>query len=158
MRIALAALLAVALFVADAQPIGEPAPLFVQTPPIQIDQPPVPERPTSITGVATWFDARRNGQSSWYTRKGITFYAAAGPAVRALLGKPNGHFYRVEIPLRVCATLTGKCITVILTDWCSCHKGHPTAEKAIDLAPAAFKALGIPLSRGIAQVTVERIP
>ncbi len=128
------------------------------------DQPPVPETPPAadptLKGVATWYG--QPGQygvpaNTWYTRKGIANYAAAGPALRAFLGKPNSHFYKVNYPVEVCSNKTGRCVVVAVVDWCGCSKGLPS-EKVIDLAPAVFLALGLPLSRGIMSVTIRRLP
>lgn len=120
---------------------------------------PSPSQPVkSVRGVASWYDATRN--NAWYTREtkwgpAIEYYAAAGPAVRELIGDDNPYHehYAVDVTNR----LNGWRIRVIIVDWCSCSSGHP-GEKAIDLSPAAFKALGLSLGRGIAPVTITLLP
>ena len=111
-----------------------------------------------MLGVASWYDATKN--NAWYTRETkwgprIHYYAAAGPAARALIGDDNPYHehYEVDVTNRI----TGITIRVTIVDWCSCSKGKP-GEKAIDLSPDAFKALGLPLSRGIAPVTITLLP
>lgn len=111
-----------------------------------------------IHGVATWYDASKN--HAWYTRETkwgprIEYYAAAGPAVRALIGDDNPYHehYTVDVTNR----LNGRRIRVVIVDWCSCSSGRPW-EKAIDLSPAAFQALGLSLGRGIAPVTISLLP
>jgi len=111
-----------------------------------------------VNGVASWYDATKN--HAWYTREtkwgpSIAYYAAAGPAVRALIGDDNPYHehYAVDVTNR----MNGWRIRVIIVDWCSCSSGHK-GEKAIDLSPAAFEALGLHLSRGIAPVTITLLP
>ena len=157
------ALMAVALFVGDAAPVV--APPTVEREPVMVDQPPTP-KPTTLTGVASWYGLPGTSRPTvaWYTRanefgKPFRFYAAAGPALRAFLGKAGNHFYHVHHRVEVCATVNGlvSCIIADVVDWCGCSRGNPH-EKAIDLSPAAFQALGVPLSRGIVKVTIRRIP
>lgn len=111
-----------------------------------------------VNGVATWYDASKN--HAWYTREtalgpSIEYYAAAGPAVRDLIGDDNP--YHEHYTAYVTNRKTGRTIRVTIVDWCSCSSGRPW-EKAIDLSPAAFQALGLPLSRGIAPVTISLLP
>ena len=111
-----------------------------------------------VNGVASWYDATKN--NAWYTRETkwgprVEYYAAAGPAVRALIGDDNP--YHEHYTAYVTHRKTGRTIKVIIVDWCSCSSGRP-GEKAIDLSPAAFQALGLPLSRGIAPVTISLLP
>lgn len=109
---------------------------------------------THVNGIATWFDAERKGQSTWYTRAGITNYAAAGPALRNVK-----HFawgvepYQVEITV----LKTGRTALVWVVDWCQCSKGEDD-ERLIDLAPAVWDLLGVDLSRGVMDVNVEVLP
>lgn len=113
-----------------------------------------PPRPKAV-GLATWFDAERGGQSSWYSRAGIELYVAAGPALRALFGRPNGHFYRVNYPVRVCSTTTKICVRAQVVDWCSClGRPGPKDNRLADLSPALFQALGAPLSRGVQSISI----
>jgi hypothetical protein len=160
LRIAVAA---VALILATAgmtpAQLTEPAPTYYDGRPIA-NEPEIstPEPLRSIDGVATWYDATKN--NAWYTRVTkwgpiIHYYAAAGPAARALIGDDNPYHEHYEVD--VTNRLNGRRIRVTIVDWCSCSSGRDW-EKAIDLSPAAFKALGLPLSRGIAPVTITLLP
>jgi hypothetical protein len=116
-----------------------------------------PPTPPGVVGISTWFDASKN--SAWYTRKTtlgdpIVFYAAAGPKLRDYLGDPDP--YLEKYPVLITNVKNGRTILVVVVDWCSCSKGGQQ-EKLIDLSPAAFVALGVPLSRGIQKVYV-RLP
>ena len=85
------------------------------------------------------------GTASWYPAGSTD--AAAGPALRAMLGKGwRGATVRVCNAQRACTAVT-------LTDWCQCYRGTDT-ERLIDLPIDAFRALA-PLSRGLVMVTVE---
>lgn len=141
------ALLIAALVLSCALPSGLSSP----TPPEPCSSP--AEEPSSllISGIATWFDATRNGQTSWYTRKGIIFYAAAGPALRKALG---GYRWRQTFQIRITNPATGGYAVAIVADWCECSKGQKD-ERVIDLSPALFAALGVPLSRGVQRVEIE---
>jgi hypothetical protein len=113
----------------------------------------------SANGIASFYDATKN--NAWYTRgdKPTLFYAAAGPALRALCkgcdfkwGKPP---YRVLITNRT----NGRSIVAWVVDWCQCSKGKN--QKLIDLAPAAWAAVAGPeysMSRGLLKVKVEVLP
>lgn len=124
--------------------------------------------PTALKGVATWYGQPGTSKPTvaWYTRpneysnKPFRFYAAAGPALRAFLGKPNGHFYHVHYRLLVTNPATNTTIVVDLVDWCGCRGNEPgkADDKVIDLSPAAFQALGVPLSRGLQTVIIEELP
>jgi hypothetical protein len=97
---------------------------------------------------------------AWYTRKSkwgdpVEYYAAAGPALRDLLGDSNP--YHEHYPIRVTNVATGRSIIAVVVDWCSCSSGGKQ-EKLVDLSPAAFKALGASLGRGILKVEVELLP
>ena len=87
--------------------------------------------PVRLEGTASWY--------SWHPGE-----AAAGPALRQLLGDWRGH------EVRVCAA--GRCVMVRLTDWCQCYRGT-SHERVIDLSASVFARLE-PLSRGLAHVTV----
>lgn len=119
--------------------------------------------PLILEGRATWYDARKNG--AWFTerpRPGAAgrnqegapyrFYAAAGPALRAARDFRWGK-EPYEVILR--NPKTGKEITVTVVDWCQCYGGETGNERLIDLAPDAFKALGMPLSRGVQRVELR---
>lgn len=153
---ALLALLLVAALAVPARLAIAPTPACpivasASTPPLlPVDQPPVPSvAPLTLTGIATWYDAERHGMSSWYTRKGIEFYGAAGPELRALVS----HRYLGRYRVLVTAKQTGRAVLVWVVDWCSCHGAG--RERLIDLAPSVWTALDMPLSRGIMSVTVE---
>lgn len=100
-----------------------------------------------IKGRATWYDASRN--NAWFTEKPrvnaadrnqdgapYEFYAAAGPALRAL--KP---FKWGKKPYQVIVenVRNGRAIIATVVDVCQCREGKN--EKLIDLAPEAFLAL-----------------
>ena len=160
-RLAIAATAASFAAGATATPAG--------TPPAPYDQPPTPSAapaaPRTITGVASWYGRTGKGHwgeptVAWYTREtkygpAIEYYAAAGPAARELIGDDNP--YHEHYPVRVTNRMNGRSIWVIIVDWCSCSSGHK-GEKAIDLSPAAFQALGAPLSRGILPVDITLLP
>ena len=135
-------------------PYAYPAPTAIATP---------IATPSSIVGVATWYgNVRKWGEPTvaWYTRKSkwgdpVEYYAAAGPALRDLLGDSNP--YHEHYPIRVTNVATGRSIIAVVVDWCSCSSGGKQ-EKLVDLSPAAFKALGASLGRGILKVEVELLP
>jgi hypothetical protein len=153
-------------------PLTNPQPASAPLPPLPIvlaDQPPVPPAPKKIelSGVASWFDARKN--SAWYTRttqwfKGTLNYAAAGQELRRMIEamKP-GHRYWRKTPVlaKITNAKTGISLIVYITDTCGCYSGTPkdrSDDKIIDLSPQVFQSLGVPLGRGIQQVTVELLP
>ena len=93
-----------------------------------------PVRPAhGLSGVATWFRAPKGT-------------AAAGPALRASLGKS----WRGSV-VRVCSG--GRCVRVRLTDWCACgpRHGQPTL---VDLGADSFARLA-PLSAGVVDVVIR---
>ncbi len=120
-------------------------------------QPAEPTAP-SATGIASWYgNPRRYGEPAiaWYTRTSpwgepVEFYAAAGPELRRLLGDQNP--YHEHYPVTITNPATGQTIEATVVDWCGCNTGR--REKLIDLSPAAFEALGVPLWRGIQRVEV----
>ena len=107
-----------------------------------------------VKGIATWFDAERHGQTTWYTRAGYDLYSAAGPALRELLG---GYRYRQRFQIEIWSKKTGERFRIWVVDWCSCSKGKPR-ERLIDLAPLVFTKIGVPLSRGVQTVYVRVVP
>jgi len=110
-------------------------------------------------GVATWYDATRNG--AWYTQE-----PRRGAASRNQDGAPYALYAAVygwrwgdqPYQLRVCRRddPAQRCVIVTVVDWCSCSRQRP-GWRAIDLAPAAFARLA-PLGRGVIPVTIERWP
>ena len=108
----------------------------------------------SVVGKATWYDATKN--NAWYTRgdKPTLFYAAAGPALRALKDFRWG-----KQPYRIIVEnlKNGKAIVAWVVDWCQC-RGQTNNEKLVDLSPAAFVALGVDLNRGVQRVRVTVLP
>lgn len=106
------------LFDGESAPVAEP-----------------PSPPATLTGVASWY----------YWQKDE---AAAGPALRELLGKD----WRGK---RVRVTAGDNSVVVRLTDWCQCHWKDPS-ERIIDLDVRSFAQLAS-ASRGIVKVTVERV-
>jgi len=115
---------------------------------------PVVEPLLSVKGKATWFDAQRDGQSTWYVREGYQFYAAAGPALRALKDFRWG-----KKPYRIIVEnlKNGKAVVAWVVDWCQC-RGQTGNEKLVDLSRAAFVALGVPLGNGVQRVRVTVLP
>jgi rare lipoprotein A (peptidoglycan hydrolase) len=84
-----------------------------------------------VSGIASWFATGPDG-----------LYAAAGPALRAMLGpKWRGRYVTVSAGAR-------RSIRVRINDWCGCPGG-----RLIDLADEAFARLAA-LSRGLIRVTV----
>jgi hypothetical protein len=108
----------------------------------------------SVKGKATWFDAQRGGQSTWYVREGYQFYAAAGPALRKIKDFRWG-----KKPYRIIVEnlKNGRAIVAWVVDWCQC-RGQTNNEKLVDLSPAAFAALGVPLGNGVQKVRVTVLP
>lgn len=109
---------------------------------------------TSTIGKATWYDATKN--NAWYTRgdKPTLFYAAAGPALRHIKDFRWG-----KKPYRIIVEnlKNGKAIVAWVVDWCQC-RGQTNNEKLVDLSPAAFVALGVPLKNGVQKVRVTVLP
>lgn len=109
---------------------------------------------TSTIGKATWYDATKN--NAWYTRgdKPTLFYAAAGPALRQIKDFRWG-----KKPYRIIVEnlKNGKAIVAWVVDWCQC-RGQTNNEKLLDLSPAAFEALGVPLKNGVQKVRVTVLP
>ena len=108
----------------------------------------------SVKGKATWFNAERGGQSTWYVREGYKFYAAAGPALRKIRDFRWG-----KKPYRIIVEnlKNGKAIVAWVVDWCQC-RGQTGNEKLVDLSPAAFVALGVDLKMGVQKVRVTVLP
>lgn len=127
-----------------APTIPEPTPI-IQTEP----------NPT-IRGRATWFDAERDGQSAWYTRDGLHMYGAAGPALRKIIRHKWGNRYRVIVTSKQ----TGIGVVVWVVDFCECRGGDDdkSNDRLIDLAPAVWDAMGVPLWKGVTGVTIEVLP
>ena len=146
MRIALVILLVLGACSKPA-PTAEPTALYV---PQLLTEPRTPTLyETPLFGTATWFDAERGNQTTWYTRKGITLYGAAGPGLRALVPDRWKQNYGVAITFLA----TGVTVNVRVVDWCSCtgtkRRGD---ERLIDLAPAVWRAAGYPLGYGVADI------
>lgn len=106
--------------------------------------------PVDLIGVASWFDAKRNGQSTWYTRAGVKYYAAAGPALRAV---KNFTYGMNPYPIKITNLKNGRSVVALVVDWCEC----PAKNRIVDLAPALFKELGVDLSVGLQKVSIEVI-
>jgi len=91
-----------------------------------------PPATTIVRGIATWYGT---GPGSGH--------AAAGPALRAALGKGwRGTRIRVTGP-------SGAVVEARLTDWCACP-----GRRVIDLSDEDFSDLA-PLSRGVIKVTIS---
>ena len=108
----------------------------------------------SVKGKATWYDATKN--NAWYTRgeRPTLFYAAAGPALRAI---KNFRWGKKPYRIRVENLKNGKAIVAWVVDWCQC-RGQTNNEKLVDLSPAAFTALGVDLKLGVQRVRVTVLP
>ena len=108
----------------------------------------------SAKGKATWYDATKN--NAWYTQgdKPTLFYAAAGPALRAI---KNFRWGKKPYRIIVENLSNGKAIVAWVVDWCQC-RGQTDNEKLVDLSPAAFTALGVDLYMGVQRVRVTVLP
>ena len=116
-----------------------PSPSPVLGPPTPVEVP--------IVGVATWYgNPSKWGEPTvaWYTRK---------THLGDFLGDSNP--YHEHYPLLITNAKNGRTILIVVVDWCSCSSGRP-GEKLVDLSPAAFLALGVPLSIGIQKVSISR--
>lgn len=136
----------------NPQPLSEPTPNYAMG--VLADQPEVPEG--YFVGTATWFDAERGTQSTWYSRAGITLYGAIGADVRAY----KQHYWRTSWDVRITSLLTGKSVIVHVVDECTCYgvRRDPNDQRLIDLSPKAWAVLGVPLSRGVMPITLEVMP
>lgn len=112
-----------------------------------------------LIGRATWYDATKN--NAWYTRpnkwgKAVKLYAAAGPALRRVIGHK---YMRKPYAIWVKSKKTGIEVKVWVVDWCGCwgRKNDPLDTRLIDLAPAVWEKLGVPLGQGVMKVEI-RIP
>jgi hypothetical protein len=94
-------------------------------------------------GLATWYNAARRDHSSWYTRKGITLYAAAGPALRRMFRKTYGKGEWRKAWVTITSVASGKSVTLRLLDWCGCHgrKHVPDDNRLVDLSLHAWRAI-----------------
>jgi hypothetical protein len=159
MRIALVILLVLGACSKPA-PTAEPTALYVPQlltePPTPITEPRTPTvYETPLFGTATWFDAERHNQTTWYTRKGITLYGAAGPGLRALVP----HRWKQNYGVRITFLATGVSVDVRVVDWCSCNGTKRLGdERLIDLAPAVWHAAGYPLGYGVAKIRLDVLP
>ena len=146
-------ILALALSLPFASPVKAPSVVTAHPQTVYVKR----LKEVSVIGLATWFDANRGGQSTWYTRKGIMNYGAAGPGLRAIVP----HFYKQNYEVIVTNLATGISVKVNVVDWCSCwgHANNDDDDRLIDLAPSVFKSLGTPLGVGVMRIkiTIVRI-
>ena len=151
MKIALALALVLAPLT-NPQPTSEPLAQYSMG--VLANQPAVPEG--YFVGTATWFDAERGNQTTWYTRAGITLYGAIGADVRAY----KQHYWRTSWDVKIKSLITGKSVIVHVVDECTCYgvRRDPNDQRLIDLSPAAWDVLGVPLSRGVMPITLEVLP
>lgn len=104
-------------------------------------------------GVASWYDATRHGQSSWYTRQGITHYAAVG----------SWRWGDKPYTLTLCrADDPTRCVRVLVVDWCGrcaadLRREWTRKSRVIDISPAAMVELA-PLHHGVVRVVVKLTP
>jgi hypothetical protein len=127
-------------------------PTFIDREPLTTEEAFLP----TLHGIGTHYDAERGGQSAWYTRAGIELYGAAGPDLR----KEKAHEWRNKYRVIVSSKQTGRAVVVWIVDFCECRGGdkNPANDRLVDLAPAVWDALGVPLSRGVTPVTIEILP
>ena len=144
-------LLALALSLPMASPVKAPSVVTAHPQPVPVKH----VKEVSIIGLATWFDANRSGQTTWYTRNGITNYGAAGPGLRAIVP----HFYKQNYEIIVTNLATGISVKVNVVDWCSCwgSKSTDKDDRLIDLAPSVFKSLGTPLGVGVMKIKITLV-
>jgi len=109
-----------------------------------------------IRGLATWYDATHN--NAWYTMPNkwgdaVEFYAAAGPELRKLVKQ---RWYMEPLAIFVESVNTGIRVKVWVVDWCGCRgrKDDGLDTRLIDLAPAVWDALGVPLYLGVMKVRI----
>ena len=150
MKIALALALLFAPLL-NPQPLSEPLAPYAMG--VLADQPEVPEG--YFVGTATWFDAERGTQSTWYSRAGITLYGAIGADVRGY----KQHYWRTSWDVRITSLLTGKSVIVHVVDECTCYgvRSNPNDDRLIDLSPQAWRVLGVPLGLGVTPIVLEVI-
>ena len=134
---------------------------FAPIPSVFVDRDSIRPEPIAIPeptlhGIATHYDAERGGETAWYTRAGIDFYGAAGPDLR----KEVRHEWRNEYRVIVTSERTGRAVIVHVVDFCECRGGdkNPKNDRLIDLAPAVWDALGVPLHLGVTPVKIELLP
>jgi hypothetical protein len=151
MKIALALALTFAPLT-NPQPLSEPTPNYAMG--VVADQPAVPEG--YFVGTATWFDATRGNQSSWYTRAGVTLYGAIGAEVRAY----KQHYWRTSWDVRITSLLTGKSVIVQVVDVCTCYgvRANPNDQRLIDLSRQTWEVLGVRLGRGVMPIALQVLP
>lgn len=116
-----------------------------------------PATPVGVfAGTATWYDAARGPHSAWYTRAGVEYYGAIGATIRAY----KQHYWRTSWEVRITSLITGRSIVVQVVDECTCYGVRKTAgdERLIDLAPAVWQAMGVPLGRGVMPIVLEVLP
>lgn len=103
-------------------------------------------------GVASWYDATRHGQSSWYTRQGITHYGAVS----------SWRWGDKPYTLRVCrADDLSRCVLVTVVDYCGrcaadLRRVWTNKSRSIDLSPAAMVGLA-PLHHGVVRVVISEM-
>lgn len=151
MRLVLALVLAVAPLASPAATTDPVAPSMV---PVVADQPAAPVG--VFAGTATWYDAARGPYSAWYTRAGVEHYGAIGATIRAY----KQHYWRTSWEVRITSLVTGRSVVVQVVDECTCYGVRKVNgdERLIDLAPAVWQALGVPLSRGVMPIVLEVLP
>ena len=161
MKLLATAIFALAISIALPAVVYAPTALSVASPTASASEStelPESKEPKAILleGRATWYDAERKGQSAWYTRAGVKFYGAAGPALRAIVKHKWLGSYRVIIT----AKKTQRSVVVNVVDYCECLGGDNNSrnDRLIDLAPAVWDALGVPLGIGVMRVSVEILP
>lgn len=100
-------------------------------------------------GWASWYasplKSHHTYNNPWYTRGKNPIYNYA--AVKSFTwGDP---IYAIQ----VCAKKTGRCAIARVVDHCE----GCTGKRLVDLSPALFEALGIPLHHGVVKITLRRV-
>jgi hypothetical protein len=131
-------------------------------------EPPRTPHGVPTAGVATWYGARCPKGVSVYGRtdtctpyKGVEQGGRGGELVLyAAVGTFT--YYAKPYRVRVCVRGGAKCVVAVVRDYChgawlALRRPWTSASRAIDLSPALFVGLGVPLSRGIVYVEITEL-
>ena len=59
------------------------------------------------------------------------------------------------VAIAIRSLVTDKWVVVYIVDWCSCNGTSKRGdERLIDLAPAVWRELGVPLGRGVMPIEI----
>jgi hypothetical protein len=131
-------------------------------------EPPRTPHGVPTSGVATWYGARCPKGVSVYGRTDTcTPYKSVkqgGRGGELVLYAAVGTFtyYAKPYRVRVCVRGGAKCVVAVVRDYChgawlALRRPWTSASRAIDLSPALFVGLGVPLSRGIVYVEITEL-